>query len=109
MFIHFVQSAFSWLFQHNSCQVDSQVRLLKHDVALIVLGGYCSHVALCSWHVQSLGTSHCNNRISISPPWRRKDGTPSCQAWLEVGKKEGWLIPVTYITVVLVASLLAAT
>ena len=107
MFIHFVQLVFSWLFQHNSCQVDGQVCLLKHDVTLIILGGYYSCVALCSWHVQSLGTSHHNNHISISPPKWRKDGTPSCQAWLEVGKKEGWLILVTYL--VLIASLLAAT
>ena len=61
---------------------------LKRNVALIVLGGYCSHVAHHSWHVWSLGTSHCNNRISISPPRQRKDGTPLCQVWLEVGKKK---------------------
>ena len=56
-------------------------------MALIVLGGYCSRVALHSWHVRSLGTSHCNNRISISPPPARKDGTPSCQAQLIGGRK----------------------
>ena len=56
-------------------------------MALIVPGGYCSHVTLCSWHVQSPGTSHRNNRISISPPLVRKDGMPSCQAWLIGGRK----------------------
>ena len=60
---------------------------LKRNVALIIPGGYCSRVALCSWHVPSLGTSHHNNCISNSPPWQRKDGMPSCQAQLEVGKK----------------------
>ena len=60
---------------------------MKCGVALIVLGGYCSHVALCSWCVWSLGTSHRNNRISISPPPARKDGTPACQAWLIGGQK----------------------
>ena len=50
-------------------------------------------------------------RISISPPSVRKDGMPSCQAWLVGGQKKGemWLIPVTYIGVVLIASLLAVT
>ena len=60
---------------------------LKCNVALIVPGGYCSCVTLCSWHVQSLGTSRHNNHISNSPPRQRKDGMPLCQAWLEVGKK----------------------
>ena len=82
---------------------------LKCKVALIIPGGYCSCVALHSRPVWSLGTFRRNNRISISPPWQRKDGTPSCQVWPEVGKKEGWLIPVTYISVVLITSLLAVT
>ena len=56
-------------------------------MALIILGGYCSCVTLCSWRVQSLGTSHHNNHISISPPLARKDGTPSCQARLIGGQK----------------------
>ena len=56
-------------------------------MALIILGGYCLRVALCSWHVQSPGTSHHNNHISNSPPRQRKDGMSSCQAWLEVSKK----------------------
>ena len=51
-------------------------------MALIIPGGYCSCVALCSWHVQSPGTSHRNNHISISPPPVRKDGTPLCQVRL---------------------------
>ena len=57
--------------------------------------------ALTSWRVLSLGTSHHNNHISISPPPARKDGTPSCQVWLVGGqKKEGWLNLVTCIGVV---------
>ena len=56
-------------------------------MALIVLGGYCSRVALRSWHVWSLGTSRHNNRISISPLPVRKDGMPSCQAQLIGGQK----------------------
>ena len=64
-----------------------RVRFLKCGVALIVPGGYCLHVALHSWWVQSLGTSHRNNHISISPSLVRKDGTPSCQAWLIGGQK----------------------
>ena len=90
MFIHFVQSAFL-VGYFDSCQA-SNLAGLKCNVALIVLGGYCSHVTLHSWHVQSLGTSRGNNHISNSPPKQRKDGMPSCQAWLEVGKKKGWLI-----------------
>ena len=86
-----------------------RVRFLKCNVALIILGGYCSCVTLRFWHVQSLGTSHHNNHIFSSPPWWRKDGMPSCQAWLIGGQKEGWLISVTYISVVLIASLLAVT
>ena len=57
-------------------------------MALIIPVGYCSHVALCSWHVQSPGTSHHNNRISISPPPARKDGMPSCQVQLIGGRKK---------------------
>ena len=64
-----------------------RVRFLKCGVALIVPGGYCSRVALHSWRVRSLGTSHRNNRMSISPPPARKDGTPSCQARLIGGRK----------------------
>ena len=56
-------------------------------MALIILGRYCSCVTLRSWHVRSLGTSHHNNHISISPPLARKDGTPSCQARLLGGQK----------------------
>ena len=43
-------------------------------------------------------------------PGREEHGTPSCQVWLKVGKKNmcGWLIPVTCISVVLVAGLLMA-
>ena len=79
-------------------------------MALIVLGGYCSHVALHSWCVQSRGTSCRKYRISISPPPARKDGMPLCQARLIGGqKKEGWLNPVTCISVVLIKSLLAVT
>ena len=55
-------------------------------MALIIPGGYCSHVTLRSWHVWGLGTSHHNNRISNSPPRQRKDGLPSCQVQLEVGR-----------------------
>ena len=57
------------------------------------------------------GTSHHNNRISISPPPARKDGMPSCQVWLIGGQKEKerWLNPVTCISVVLVTSLLVVT
>ena len=65
-----------------------RVRILKCYMALIILGGYCSRVALHSWHVQSPGTSHCNNHISISPPLARKDGTPSCQVRLIGGQKK---------------------
>ena len=79
-----------WLFWHMLGGQFSPSQ--KCNVALIVLGGYCSCVALHSWHVQSLGTSHHNNCISYSPPRWRKDGTPSCQVQLEVGKKKGWLI-----------------
>ena len=75
-----------------------RVQVLKYGVALIILGGYCSCVALCSWRVWSQSTSRWNNRISISPPPARKDGMPSCQAQLIGGwKKEGWLNPVTCI------------
>ena len=73
-------------------QAKKQKPVSKHNVALIVPGGYCSHVTLRSWHVRSLGTSRRNNRISNFPPQQRKDGTPLCQARLEVGKKKGWLI-----------------
>ena len=66
---------------------DQRARFLKCGVALNIPGGYCSCVALHSWHVQSLGTSHRNNRISISPPPASKDGTPSCQVWLIGGRK----------------------
>ena len=45
------------------------------------------HVTLHSWCMRSLGTSHHNNCISISPPLVRKDGTPSCQARLIGGQK----------------------
>ena len=64
-----------------------QVCFLKCGVALIILGGYCSCVTLHSWRVWSLGTSHHNNCISISPPPVRKDGMPSCQVWLIGGRK----------------------
>ena len=64
-----------------------RVHFLKCGVALIVPGGYCSRVALRSWCVRSLDTSHRNNRISISPPLARKDGTPLCQAQLIGGRK----------------------
>ena len=87
-----------------------QVCFLKHSMALIILGWYCSCVAHHSWHVRSLGTSHCNNRISISPSPAEKRWhalTPGAASGGQ--KKEGWLILVTYISVVLITSMLAAT
>ena len=84
-----------------------RVRFLKYGVALIILGGYCSCVTLCSWCVRSLGTSHHNNHISISPPPVRKDGMPSCQVWLIVGKRKRRVAQsVIYIRVVLITSFL---
>ena len=86
MFIHFVQLAFSLVIS-TQLVLDGQLSpSLKRKMALIVPDGYCSGVTLRSWHVHSPGTSRRNNRISNSPPQWRKDGTPSCQAWLEVGK-----------------------
>ena len=70
-------------------------------MALIILGGYCSRVALRCCHVQSLGTSSHNNRISNSPPHGEKMVCPHAKFGLRWAKKEGWLIPVTYISVVL--------
>ena len=96
-----------WLFQHLPGRQFSPSQ--KRNAALIIPGWYCSHVTLHTWHVWSLGTSHHNNHISNSPPWQRKIGTPWCQVQLKVGKKKGWLILVTFISVVLVASLLAVT
>ena len=80
-------------------------------MALIVPGWFYSYVALHSRRFRDPSTSHHNNRISISPPGE-KDGTPMCQAqayrWAKK-KGEGWLISVTFISVVLVAGLLAGT
>ena len=87
MFIHFVHWASSLVITTRLAPGGQRVRILKCDMALIVLGGYCSHVALCSWHVQSPGTSCHNNRISISPPPVRKEGRPSCQVQLIGGQK----------------------
>ena len=80
-------------------------------MALTVPGGYCSHVALHSRHYQDTSTSHHNNRISISPPWREKMARPHARCGFIGGQKkgEGWLILVTFIGVVLVAGLLAGT
>ena len=75
-----------WLLPRNlHCR--QRIHFLKCGVALIIPGGYCSRVALCSWHVRGLGTFLCNNCISISPPLARKDGTPLCQVWLIGGRK----------------------
>ena len=102
MFIHFVHQAL-WL-------VISKWPV-RCDVALIVLGGYYSQVALHSRHFRDLSTSHHNNRISISPPQWEKMAHPHARHSLKVGKKkgEGWLISVTFISVVLVAGLLEGT
>ena len=79
-------------------------------MALIVPSGYCSHIALHYRHFRDPSTSHCNNRISISPPWREKMACPRVRRGLIGGqKKEGWLISVNFISVVLVAGLLAGT
>ena len=51
-------------------------------------GGYCSHVALHSWCVRSLGTSRRNNCISISPPRREKMACSHARHGLQVGKKK---------------------
>ena len=87
MFIHFVQSVFSLVIPTRFVLGEWRVRFLKCDVALIVQDGYCLRIAHHSQHVQSLGTSHCNNHILSPPPRQRKDGMPSCQAWLKVGEK----------------------
>ena len=80
-------------------------------MALTVPGGYCSHVTLHSRHYRNTSTSCRNNRISISPPWREKMARPHARRGFIGGqkKKEGWLISVTFISVVLVAGLLAGT
>ena len=80
-------------------------------MALTVPGGYYSHVTLHSRHFWDPSTSRHNNHISISPPWQEKTARPRARRGLEVGKKkgEGWLISVTFISVVLVAGLLAGT
>ena len=110
MFIHFLHWALSLVISTRLAPGRQRVCILKCDVALIIPGGYCLRVALCSWCVQSPGTSHHNNHISISPPLVRKDGTPSCQVQLIGGeKKEGWLNLVNCISVVLITSLLAVT
>ena len=57
-------------------------------MALIVPGGYYSHVALHSRHFRDPSTSHCNNRISISPPRREKMARPRARCGLKVGKKK---------------------
>ena len=82
-----MQSAFSLVISTQLTLGRQLSPSLKRNVALIIPGRYCLHVALRSWHVWSLGTSRHNNRISNSPPQWRKDGTPSCQAKLEVGEK----------------------
>ena len=88
MFIHFVHWASSLVISTQLALGGQRVRILKCDMALIIPGGYCSCVALCFWRVQSPGTSHRNNHISISPPPVRKDGTPSCQVRLIGGRKK---------------------
>ena len=103
MFIHFVHRALSLVISK---------RPVEYDVALIVPGGYCSHVALHSRRFQDPSTSRRNNRISISPPWREKMAHPHARRGFIGGQKkkgEGWLISVTFIGVVLVAGLLAGT
>ena len=80
-------------------------------MALIVQGGYCSHVALHSRHFRDPSTSRHNNRIFISLPWREKMARHRARHGFIGGQKkgEGWLISVTFIGVVLIAGLLAGT
>ena len=102
MLIHFV---------HRELSLVISKQPVEYDVALIVPGGYCSHVALHSRHFRDPSTSRRNNHISISPPWREKMARPRARHGFIGGQKkgEGWLILVTFIGVVLVAGLLAGT
>ena len=75
-------------------------------MALIILGGYCSHVTLCSWYVQSPGTFCHNNH---NPPARKRWHALVPGVAYRWAKKEGWLNLVTCISVVLVTSLLVVT
>ena len=88
MFIHFVHWALLLVISTRLALGRQRVCILQCDVALIVPGGYCSCVTLHFWHVQSPGTSHHNNRISISPPLARKMAHPHARHGLQVGKKK---------------------
>ena len=59
-----------WLFQDTPGGQLSPSQ--KRNVALIIPGGYCSCIALGCWHVQSLGTSCCNNHISTPLPSEKR-------------------------------------
>ena len=113
MFIQFAQLAFLLFFltQFTPCwwchALNIHLNVMWHW--LFQVG--TPHISLINlWHLQSPGTSYCNNRISISPsPAGEKMAWPC--AWHCLGGKKRrceWLIPVTCISVVLVAGLLMA-